>query len=520
MLRDKAQSELIVTEGNFEELPLGRLNAGGTSTRWLEYEWLDDYESESGEIKSVKRRWVVGGSERYGLPGEKEQDVYVAILELISNRGGIPDDGVITFSLYELLEIMGDGHGGGEYRRLRTSLRTIARSTVESHRAFYSRVLRQYISDEFQIFTIRWSEIEDLEGNRLKDRHELLLHPYFAESYRENYAGRLNAEFYWRLNRPTSKRLYRLLDRNATEKREGGKRSWDVSLETLVGLMPLSVCEPARVKKVLDKAHAELVEQGFLDRVEYAEAGPRGRQKAILVKYLLNKKFAKRTFSKRIDLTVAQQSAVEQMRYWGLSRTAAIEWVLKKGVDHCEKWALLLHFQPNVDRRKSGGLLNKALQEEFDWWEENARNHLQGRKRVGEVSPDVLERAKDLDILQKPSTVESPTVPEDDVEEGLDDPLVAPDPDPEAAEVWVNVLDIVAEEINTPSFRVWFEGTIPTGWDGSQMQIAVPNSFAKEYIETRFKEMLLRGVASLGAKDPSLSVSIYERGSHANDGPS
>ena len=508
MFKDEAQRRLIVTEGNFEELPLGRLNAGGTTTKWLEHEWADEYESESGEIKSVRRRWVVGGSEKYGLPGEKEQDVYVAILELISNRGGIPDGGVIAFSLYELLELMGNGHGGGEYRRLRTSLRTIARTTVESHRAFYSRSLRQYISDEFQIFTIRWSEIEDPEGNRLRDRHELLLHPYFAESYRENYAGRLNSEFYWSLNRPTSKRLYRLLDRNAAEKREGGKRLWEVDLGTLVGLMPLSVWEPARVKKVLDKAHAELVEQGFLDKVEYDAAGRRGRKKVTLIKYVLNKKFAKRTFSKRIDLTVAQQSAVEQMSYWGLNRTSAIEWVLKKGVDHCEKWALLLHFQPNVDRGKSGGLLNSALEEEFDWWEDNAREYLEGRRRSGNVSPDVLKRAGELGILAKPATAEVSTVSEVDGNTDEDHvyPPAAPEPDQEAVEVWADVLEIASEEIDTPSFAGWFESTVPTDWDGRRMEISVPHLFAKEYIESRFKGQILEALRKRGVQDPFLDV--------------
>lgn len=521
----------IVTEGNFEELPLGRLNAGGTEVRSLDYEWSDEYQSDSGEHRSILRRWVVTGNEKYGLPGEKEQDVYVALLDLISRRGGIPADGVISFSLYELLEIMGINHGGSAYRRLKTSLRTISRTTIESYRAFYSESLSKYISDEFQMFTIRWSEIEDPEGNRLSDRHELLLHPYFVESYNENYCGRLDAEFYWSLSRSTSKRLYRLLDRNAVEQREGTARSWQVRLEDLVGLMPLSVSRPRDIKRVLNKAHAELQELGFLDKFEYLELGKDGRRKLIAAKYRLNKKFAKRTFSKRIDLDARQQAAVDQMRYWGVSRVAAVEAVLKKGADHCEKWATLIHFQPNLDRKRTGGLLRDAIEGEYPWWEENAQRALRNRIGLGDIPPGVLDKANELvsdtSFVGMPSedeidrmttavnledTSEQDCLFEDEAGENKiagEPPMASPD----AEVVWETVLEAVGETINTPSFRVWFEGTVPTKWDGNQLEISVVSSYAREYIQSRFEEQILNGLRQYGVVNPALVVTSWEKSS-------
>lgn len=521
----------IVTEGNFEELPLGRLNAGGTEVRSLAYEWSDEYQSDSGEHRSILRRWVVTGNEKYGLPGEKEQDVYVALLDLISRRGGIPADGVISFSLYELLEIMGINHGGSAYRRLKRSLRTIARTTVESYRAFYSESLSKYISDEFQIFTIRWSEIEDPEGNRLSDRHELLLHPYFVESYNENYCGRLDPEFYWSLSRSTTKRLYRLLDRNAVEQREGTARSWQVRLEDLVGLMPLSVSRPKDIKRVLNKAHAELQERGFLDKFEYVDLGKDGRRKVIAAKYRLSKKFAKRTFSKRIDLDARQQAAVDQMRYWGVSRVFAVEAVLKKGADHCEKWATLIHFQPNLDRKRTGGLLRDAIEGEYPWWEENAQRALRNRVGLGEIPPGVLDKANELvsDTSSVGMTSESPidrtlasgssedTNEQDSLFEGkAGENTIAGEPpevSPDAEVVWETVLEKVGETINTPSFMVWFEGTVPTRWDGNQLEISVANSFAQEYIQSRFEKQILNGLRQQGVENPALVVSSWENSS-------
>src|SRR5919206_5267286 len=87
-------------------------------------------------------------------------------------------------------------------------------------------------------------------------------------------------------------------------------------------------------------------------------------------------------------------------------------------------------------------------------------------------------------------------------------------------EVWMEVLDRVSEHINTPSLRVWFEGTRPVRLYDNQLEISVPNSFAKEYIESRFKPLLEEALDStLGQEETTLVVSIEgvgRRGSGEN----
>ena len=56
--------------------------------------------------------------------------------------------------------------------------------------------------------------------------------------------------------------------------------------------------------------------------------------------------------------------------------------------------------------------------------------------------------------------------------------------------VWEQILEDVSGEINAPSLRVWFEGTVPVSLTSDTLTISVPNSFAREYIESRFKELL------------------------------
>ena len=78
-----------------------------------------------------------------------------------------------------------------------------------------------------------------------------------------------------------------------------------------------------------------------------------------------------------------------------------------------------------------------------------------------------------------------------------------------AEEVWIEVLDRVSEHINTPSYRVWFEGTRPVDLYEDRLEISVPNLFAKEYIESRFKPLLEEALGStLGQESMTLVVSI------------
>src|SRR5919107_1801929 len=78
-----------------------------------------------------------------------------------------------------------------------------------------------------------------------------------------------------------------------------------------------------------------------------------------------------------------------------------------------------------------------------------------------------------------------------------------------AEEVWIEVLDRVSEHINTPSYRVWFEGTRPVDLHEDRLEVSVPNLFAKEYIESRFKPLLEEALHSItGQESMTLVVSI------------
>ena len=105
--------------------------------------------------------------------------MYVALLQLIDLKG-LPGDGWLSFSLYEVVELMGRSHSGRDYMQVRDSLQRMATTTVESNNAFYHRGRKEYISDTFSLLSeVKLSEYEERDGGR-SDRNRMLLSRYFV----------------------------------------------------------------------------------------------------------------------------------------------------------------------------------------------------------------------------------------------------------------------------------------------------------------------------------------------------
>jgi chromosomal replication initiator protein len=85
-------------------------------------------------------------------------------------------------------------------------------------------------------------------------------------------------------------------------------------------------------------------------------------------------------------------------------------------------------------------------------------------------------------------------------------------------QVWTEVLDRASEHIDVSSLRVWFEGIRPVDLYEDQLEISVPNTFAKEYIESRFRPLLEEALDSVLGRDASLVVSVGGDGGRAGDG--
>src|SRR5919202_2495422 len=85
-------------------------------------------------------------------------------------------------------------------------------------------------------------------------------------------------------------------------------------------------------------------------------------------------------------------------------------------------------------------------------------------------------------------------------------------------QVWTEVLDRASEHIDVSSLRVWFEGIRPVDLFDDGLEISVPNTFAKEYIESRFRPLLEEALDPGLGRDASLVVGVGGDGGRAGDG--
>ncbi len=60
----------------------------------------------------------------------------------------------------------------------------------------------------------------------------------------------------------------------------------------------------------------------------------------------------------------------------------------------------------------------------------------------------------------------------------------------DANRIWSDVLDVVKAELNTPTFKTWFEHTSPLDIVDDRLVVAVQNDFARDWLESRYSGLL------------------------------
>lgn len=446
-LFDFENGPIIQVEVNLEEAPLFLFKRRSRREESIEA-WNSIVTREGNRLEQY---WKITAHRDFGLPGPLDQDVFVAVMTLVSRRGGIPPDGRVSFTLYELMEILGKTHAGKNYEDLRDSLDRLAETSIFAQNAFYSQEDEDFKSHRFHIWGVEFARKK--RRGRASEHHTLRFDDNLVRSYNASYLKSLDSDFYYSLGKPLARSLYRLIDVKRKD-----LLSWTVELDQLRQMvsMPPSYRYPSKIKRHLDPAHRELVKQGFLVRAEYDQRG-----KQHVVHYRVSQKFVRERARASFDLSERERFAVDSLvanRVWA---EPARELVAKYGPAHCLHYVEALPYQEGV--RDTGAWLRKYI--ENGWPVKGPEDH------------------KELE----------PTLPVGESNGFRELPEPRPEPpeaDPPALELWTWILQHAAGEAGAPSLKVWFEGTVPVALDGTTLSIWVPNSFAQEYIEARFKETL------------------------------
>jgi plasmid replication initiation protein len=273
--RRRTAMRAIVLDRSLESLPVFRLSDSADDS-------AISFAPEGGG------RWRVLPSPGDRLPGTFDQDVYVELLHRYQ-EAGMPDDGVITFTLHAFLRSMGRRVDGRTYEQLRGALARLERTTLESNGSYYAAPAGAPLDGSFTILTS-----VAIDRRRSADREQLALFASFSAAepgdarvtlspvLRANIGAdhtvSLSAAHYRALASPVARRLYRLLE----VAREEGKATWRVPLERLAEQLPLSQRYPSHLQRVLQPAHDMLVEEGVV-----RDAGVRQDRRQWYVDYVL-----------------------------------------------------------------------------------------------------------------------------------------------------------------------------------------------------------------------------------------
>jgi len=342
---EQSSSTFTKVESNLEEFPLfqlGRKRQKGTATYERTIEGNDD--------SRLTQRFEVSSS-KYSLPGPMDMDVYLAVLELLEIRGGMPEGGKLYFSLYELVRILGWQPGGRTYAKLKESLRRIALTGIESENAFYSKGEQRHISDTFRLWSVHFSATKSQRGDE-SSRHHIRFDEWFIRSFHDYYLKGLDTNFYWELCSPLSRRLYRLVDHKI-----GDGTRWEVDLFNLQQQIPLANYRYAsKIKTVLKPAHEELTEKGYLAGVECLADNR--------IAFRITQSFAKRKRALEFRGTPEDLIAIQTLRDEGISGEVARDLVACYGSRHCLKYADALPHQKNL--HSPAGWLRRAIEESYE----------------------------------------------------------------------------------------------------------------------------------------------------------
>src|SRR5919112_1104437 len=300
--RREDRANLVKAEGNFEDHPYFTVGNQRSGEGILRYS--STIRTRDGQ--ELKQTWTVRAVQGLGLPGTLDQDVYVALLQIIDRQGGIPEDGWISFSLYELMQLLRRTHGGRDYRQIKESLERLAGTVIQSKNAFYRQSL--------------------------------------------------DSDFYGSLNSSVAKRLYRFVD-----KKRNQQRRWEVDLFSLRDRIPLSPYKyPSKIREKLEPAHEELTHKGFFKRVTYRKTSEGDN----LVCYEIADDFSNRRPAVQLDATPEVRIAVERLKAEGLRSDAAEDLVYHHGPERCLRYAEAVTFRKHV--RNRAGWVRKAIENGYE----------------------------------------------------------------------------------------------------------------------------------------------------------
>ncbi|RMF92550.1 MAG: hypothetical protein D6736_03280 [Nitrospinota bacterium] len=222
---------------------------------------------------SVTRTWSVYTHPEFGWPGEHEAEVWRALEHIIHLRQAAGKlENPITTSFAEIRKYMsGKGYGGTDVERIKHSLGCLGSTKVENNLYCYDSGKTNQCAAFTVIASLAYLTKELPDGREIIDRVRIELPDELFESICNRHVRPLDKGFRDGLRHWLARRLYELLGVKfyALRRKRQPYRTRYLRLCGFLGSKPQPRLSWA--KRILGRAHQELLKVGFLEQVEWHE---------------------------------------------------------------------------------------------------------------------------------------------------------------------------------------------------------------------------------------------------------
>ncbi len=239
----------------------------------------------------IVRRLTIMGTAKHGLPTSTDDEILVGLIQLTKRRSNFTN-AKVPFSRYELIELLGWPQSGASYRRIEEALHRWVGVVLMYENAWWDNTEKSWVDENFHVLdnvTLYDRERRKRAGKNGKaaakpstskrvkkvgtEGDPLPLSSFrwnevIFESFQSGNLKQLDLEFYLKLRLPTTKRMFRFLD-----KRFYRRERLDFDLKTLacehIGMSRSYA--PTELKRRLKPALEELEQLGFLEPLTLEE---------------------------------------------------------------------------------------------------------------------------------------------------------------------------------------------------------------------------------------------------------
>ncbi len=345
-------------ENNLAEFPIALL--GDTVPDGLKTIEFEDTVNDWSTGEPVIRRVCITGSDKYGLPTAKDEDVLLALIQLtkIANDFTSPE---VWFNKHQVIDILGWKNRGWAYDRVEEALHRWKGVSIHYWNAWRDRAKNSWC-DSAAIGVIEYFAFSDGRRAGMPSRpggqSRFAWNKVFFESFQAGYLKKLDFGTYRQLHRPAARRAFRFLD-----KRFYHSPTWEFELREFA-------CEKlgfsrsyttGQLKERLRPALGELQNIGFIEPVRYEKERPKQWTVSIAKKC--------ETAGLEVVPAVGAEGVVEQLVRRGIEAEAAKRIVEEFEVERIlEKLHLVDWLVAKRDKRSPknpAGFLVAAIRDDY-----------------------------------------------------------------------------------------------------------------------------------------------------------